>query len=212
MNHPKLVQTSSKKLQDMYISKVQTGDPAIVNSLILGEQENKITISAVRQLRQYLYGSGKSRRSIIFYDFQSATIEAQNALLKVLEDLGDKHRFTIFVDNVESILPTIRSRSQIEILSEESPVSDVAVSYIQKLEAYKKDEITNLMLEFTSKEELDNFFVSLIYFLHLKIQDKESWAIKPIKKALSIRHLLKSNNLNPQLAFDQWLLYIMTTF
>lgn len=55
----------------------------------------------------------------IIHDSQKLTIEAQNSLLKSLEESGDKTIYILSVDNHRNLLPTIRSRARIIYLQQE---------------------------------------------------------------------------------------------
>lgn len=74
-----------------------------------------IGIDAVRTVQHLLarkpYGGGN--RLVVLRDADKATVEAQNALLKLLEEPPDTTYILLFAKNEEHILPTIRSRSQI---------------------------------------------------------------------------------------------------
>lgn len=74
-----------------------------------------IGIDAVRTIQHLLgrkpYGGGN--RLIVLRDADKATVEAQNALLKLLEEPPDATYILVFAKNEEHILATIRSRCQI---------------------------------------------------------------------------------------------------
>jgi DNA polymerase III delta prime subunit len=55
----------------------------------------------------------------IIHDSQKLTHEAQNSLLKSLEESGDKTIYILSVDNHRNLLPTIRSRARIVYLQQE---------------------------------------------------------------------------------------------
>lgn len=56
----------------------------------------------------------------VFQDFDTATPEGQNALLKLLEEPPQKTGFLLLTEKPESILPTIRSRTGFVDLGEEN--------------------------------------------------------------------------------------------
>ena len=55
------------------------------------------------------YGGGG--KVFVFVDFDTTTVEGQNALLKVLEEPPAKTRFLLLTASPEKILPTVRSRA-----------------------------------------------------------------------------------------------------
>lgn len=76
-----------------------------------------ISIEAIRELLSYTklkitnQQSG-IKRVIIIDDAQTMTTEAQNALLKLLEEPPEGTLFLLTTSNLHSLLPTIRSRAQ----------------------------------------------------------------------------------------------------
>lgn len=63
-------------------------------------------------------GGGKV---FVFSDFDTTTVEGQNALLKVLEEPPAKTRFLLLSESPEKILPTVRSRAGfLDLKSEEA--------------------------------------------------------------------------------------------
>lgn len=84
--------------------------------LITSEDGKSIGIEAVRQLEKFLAlkvpGSLAHDRVIIIKDGHLLSIEAQNALLKMLEEPPQGTIFIITVSHSQAVLPTIRSRAQ----------------------------------------------------------------------------------------------------
>jgi hypothetical protein len=89
--------------------------------LIAPEEPGKaIGIEAVRQLEKFLAlkvpgkkaGPDGLDRAVIIEDAQLMTLEAQNALLKMLEEPPAGTVLVLTVSHAQTILPTIRSRAQ----------------------------------------------------------------------------------------------------
>jgi replication-associated recombination protein RarA len=85
--------------------------------LIAPEDGKAIGIEAVRSLEQFLAlkvpGKTAHDRAIIIEDAHLLTIEAQNALLKMLEEPPHGTVLILTVSFQQSVLPTIRSRTQL---------------------------------------------------------------------------------------------------
>lgn len=86
-------------------------------TLINSEEPGKsIGIEAVRQLEQFLSlkvpGKNVYDRAVIIADAHLLTIEAQNALLKTLEEPPAGTLIVLTVNYPQSVLPTVRSRTQ----------------------------------------------------------------------------------------------------
>lgn len=76
-----------------------------------------ISIEAIRELLGYTKlkitnQQASIKRVIIIDDAQAMTIEAQNALLKLLEEPPEGTLFILTTSNLHGLLPTIRSRAQ----------------------------------------------------------------------------------------------------
>lgn len=66
-------------------------------------------------------GGGKV---FVFVDFDTTTVEGQNALLKVLEEPPEKTCFLLLSESPEKILPTVRSRAGFLDLKSDGPAYD----------------------------------------------------------------------------------------
>ena len=85
-------------------------------SLLVPEEGHKdILIDQVRELQHSLALSPYSAkfRIALLLDFQRATNQAMNALLKTLEEPQDKVILLLTANNLESLLPTIVSRCEV---------------------------------------------------------------------------------------------------
>jgi len=92
--------------------KMQQVDLAITQSL---ENSKMIKVEQVRELQNSLSLSPYEAkyRVALLLNFQDATPNAQNALLKTLEEAPSKVILIITADSVENLLPTIVSRCEI---------------------------------------------------------------------------------------------------
>lgn len=77
----------------------------------------------------------------IIHDSQKLTHEAQNSLLKSLEESGDKTIYILSVDNHRNLLPTIRSRARIIYLQEKENNDDEEGSNILKKDLIEQFDI-----------------------------------------------------------------------
>jgi replication-associated recombination protein RarA len=84
--------------------------------LVVASDKKLIAIEAVRQLEQFLSrkvpGSTKYNRAVIIEDAHLLSHEAQNALLKTLEEPPVGTLIVLTVNHEQALLPTIRSRTQ----------------------------------------------------------------------------------------------------
>lgn len=102
-----------------------------------------ITIDQIRQLQRGVTlkttGTGQIKRVIVLHAAHAMNTEAQNALLKLLEEPPADTVLLLGVDHLERMLPTIRSRTQIVQLLPAS--RDNAVRYFMA-KGYAAEAIT----------------------------------------------------------------------
>jgi replication-associated recombination protein RarA len=81
------------------------------------DAKQEISIDSIRQLAGQLKlrttGSGTIRRVILIIDAEYMSLEAQNAMLKILEQPPADSLFILTTASKRSVLPTIASRAQI---------------------------------------------------------------------------------------------------
>jgi hypothetical protein len=85
--------------------------------LVIASDEGKaIGIEAVRELEHFLSlkvpGRAAHDRAVVIEDAQLLTTEAQNAILKTLEEPPQGAFVIMYANNGQALLPTIRSRAQ----------------------------------------------------------------------------------------------------
>ncbi|PJC33632.1 hypothetical protein CO051_01260 [Candidatus Roizmanbacteria bacterium CG_4_9_14_0_2_um_filter_39_13] len=164
-----------------------------------------IRIDQIRSLRAYLYNAGGSSRQVVFYSFHKASVESQNALLKILEEKGLSIRFALQVESIEQVLSTIRSRCRIitsESLRDLNQGSDFTMT------DFAPNTLFHSRFTASKKEDAELICVKCISLLRREAQKGEILAARSIQKICTILNLLKHNNLNPQLAVDQCVILI----
>lgn len=95
-----------------------TADPEILAYYLhVAPAKNVIGVEASHRINHFLQlkttGTALIRRAIVMEDAQQMTTEAQNALLKILEEPPRDTVFILTTSQAQSLLPTIRSRLQI---------------------------------------------------------------------------------------------------
>ena len=140
--------------------------PDIIRVSLL-EDKREIVVGQVRQLRSeaYIRPNEADRKVFIIDDAQTMNENAQNALLKVLEDGPQYLSFLFLTENAQQLLTTIRSRCEILSLMagpEENIVQ--ADEELQKTAA----QLANLLLK---EDELA--LVELTTALEVKKLDKD---------------------------------------
>lgn len=134
----------------------------------LPEDKREIVVAQIRQLRSeaYIRPNEANRKVFIIEDAQAMNENAQNALLKVLEDGPAYLSFLLLTENAHQLLTTIRSRCETLSLTSR-PGEDV----LEVSEDLKKTaaQLASLLLE---GEELA--LVELTAALEVKKPDKDT--------------------------------------
>lgn len=209
---PIILLAKNQSTFDTFIKEFQSqqGISDLQKQIILPEKTT-ITIGQVRELKKELSISMSSPRLIIFQQFETATIEAQNALLKVLEDLNPKNQFIMCIDRIGSVLPTIISRSKVIDLVEEKTLHDEHTTKIinafltKPTVAYLGNEIFTV----TTKDQAVVLLNICIELLRQNMQNNIQIYPEIIKKTFDLLYKLEHNNLSPQLTIDNWILLVV---
>jgi len=124
------------------------------------DEKNSITIEQIRQLYSATRTGGKL--TIIIKDSHQMGREAQNAFLKLLEEPPENTHFILTTSHIDSLLPTIRSRSQVieiiappkaQLLEHGSQVSDLSITELQSL-LYTSKSLAGTFLDLTAQPEM----------------------------------------------------------
>lgn len=132
----------------------------IKNAIIL-QPENKsvITIEQVKELLGRLKTKHTTDQFVIIRPAELLNIEASNALLKSLEEPGDKVHFILVTDQPFRLLPTIMSRALVYRLKDSSQnktailADDVTKVLAKKILAAKGVELVTIIEEITKKKD-----------------------------------------------------------
>jgi DNA polymerase III delta prime subunit len=149
-----LIASSDKQKRELYAKELCTKSQIdqfdiTVLALEIEEKSKKtaikqsIGIEEIKQLQKKLYLKPvrSPQKAIIIKDAQLLTTEAQNAMLKILEEPPEQTIILLTTDSIENLLPTILSRCSIFVLEEE------------KREVHTQD-----------REEINSFYASIETF------------------------------------------------
>ena len=218
---PQLVVLSSKNKQDKYLADLVTSLSLTSYDVYKIAPENDKTglgIEQVRTLSEVILTQTTTQRVVVLYSFETASLEAQNALLKILEEKTLHNVFILFTNNIERIIPTIRSRVQVIVLDEKKKALDKdMLTHMQKLLEtlqHNKDYSFLLLNEFSIKTREDTllFIDNFILFLKVHLKEKNANKIASIlAKAMKTKNFILSLNTNHQLSLDNLLIYARKT-
>lgn len=152
------------------VLRVSIENPGPDFMLIQAEGVNSISINKIRELKKFfsyksISGNGKI---VIIFEAELMSIEAQNALLKILEEPPSESFFLLITHNINILLDTIKSRAFKVFIS--SP-RDRELKKI--LSNFRDKDISNLLSKI--------FLIDSIEALILELSDQEIMEyIKPL--------------------------------
>ena len=211
-----LVSKNKKDTNDYLQNFIKENKIAKDRVYTISPVKNEILISQIREMKKEIKYRSRLPRLFIFYNFDRATLEAQNALLKSLEETGLTNRFILAAENEYLILPTVRSRSKIIRLKQKRNLDQQAENWLINLLDNSEQTsdyrfLSNSSLADLNKEDSEKFFQTLLIYFRNKLVSNPN-SVRIIKQIFSYKSLLENNNLNPRLTFDNLLIFVFKTF
>lgn len=218
---PQLVVLSSKDKQDKYVAELVASlslTPFDVFKITPENDKTGLGIDQIRTLSEVILTQTSKQRVVVLYSFETASLETQNALLKILEEKTLHNVFILFSSNIERVIPTIRSRVQLVVLDEKRTSLDKELtSRMQNLFEAFDNSRSNSYLQLSTfsvktREDTLLFLDDLILFIktHLKDRNADKMAMI-LKKALQTKNSILSLNTNHQLSLDNLLIFAHKT-
>lgn len=175
--------------------------------------KQSIGIEEIKQFQQKLFlrPLRSEYKAVIIYDAQTLTTEAQNAMLKILEEPPEQTLIILTAESTESMLPTILSRCSIITLEEEkknvSNADKEEVSSIIRLLPNMSISQALMVAEKWSKSKQDalHYLEMIIITLREIYLVNASDRVIPIQlRSLQETHtLIKTTNVNVRMALEQ---------
>lgn len=206
-NKDKILEESSKIIDENKISKFDI-------RVITSEKTIGIPDTRILQKNIFLTPTSGKLKAVILECFQGATTDAQNSLLKILEEPPEDTIIIILVLSLDFILPTIISRCKIINLLEVHKLAEKEKKDLfTLLEDLKKDRIGQALLiaQTYSKDKntalvfLENLIVSVSDNLET---DRNSGSV--LKKIQASYSSIKGTNVNIRLALENLFLNLNT--
>lgn len=185
--------------------------------------EKLVGIEDVRiiQKKIYLKPIKGDTKAIVLAAFNGLTIEAQNALLKILEEPPNNTIIILVVINTEQVLPTILSRCKVIAIGnkkEEFSKKEVyqIIEILSSLPAYGVGMRLKLAQDFgKSREEAIVWLEKMIILLRESIIEEinknqafEQSKIKTLEKIQDTYTIIKTTNVNQRFALENLFLSI----
>jgi DNA polymerase III delta prime subunit len=178
------------------------------------ESEKQIGIADVKniQAKAYLRPIKSKEKAIIILGFLGITTEAQNALLKLLEEPPNNTIILLLVETVDSVLPTIRSRCKIiELHKKTDDEHENFEEYLKLLRAIEKAGVGE-RLKFAQDYSKDkNQVIQTVEKMVLSLRNEllknpNTELTKQIKTLQKTYFAIKNTNVNLRLALENLLL------
>ncbi len=175
------------------------------------ESEKQIGIPDIRNFQKnaYLKPFKSKEKLLVLFAVNGITIEAQNALLKILEEPPLNTIIILAVENTDLILPTVLSRCKIIKLKDNKETDEE--KYLLLLESIKKAGIgERLKIAEKLSKEKENILLILKELIEILRRDlicsptKEK--IKAIKAFQKTYAIIKTTNANRRLVIENLLL------
>lgn len=139
--------------------------------------ESKLGVEQSRQIKDFLsFKPFQAKgRLVILEDAQNFTNEAQNALLKTLEELPENNLFLIGIHSENLFLPTILSRCQVIYLEKETALK----TDYQEIEKLLSSDIAERFLYIEKLKDRQQFLNDLTGYFHQAITQNKVTMIDP---------------------------------
>ena len=183
--------------------------------------EKSVGIEDVRiiQKKIYLKPIKSETKAIILNAYNGLTIEAQNALLKILEEPPNNTIIILMVPSLEQILPTILSRCKVIVIKKDQEdltkkELDEIIEILFSLKSFRAGEKLKLAQDFGKTREetiawLEKIIIGMRKILLNKINssvDPRGWNLKElielVNKLEEGRLAVKNTNVNPRFALE----------
>ncbi len=211
---PKLVFSSSDILLQQYIDTfIESHNIDRHYVYHVKAEKTELSIEQIREIKKEIITSSGRSKVFFLHGFDTASTEAQNALLKTLEEMQDKHMFILLTGNKERVLPTIHSRVELVDLEQKQQEYNIREEIISlwndALQSRSYSALQSPIISGITRDQAIVLLDECIILMKKELQSQPE-LVAHIKFALQKKDLLISNNLNPQLAVDSFVLHMIS--
>ncbi len=201
-----LISDDQKKIKN-YLGQFKEKKYLVID---LKPEKEEFSIAEIKHFHKEIGIFHKNIRVYVLENFHLSSLEAQNSILKLLEEPPNNTLIVLSAPSDSKLLPTITSRTKIIFLGKKYEYkSDPEIEKLLNSFINKKGFNLFADRQFTvsNKEEAGTFIDQVIFlFRNRLINDKKASRI--IKEAIRLKNLLQNNNLNHQLTIDHILIFI----
>jgi len=189
-----------KRLTDDYLERYQIEN--LFSPFEIEYIDEIIKIEDARNIKKSLNYKTPTKKLIVFRG--TLTIEAQNALLKNIEEANENIYFIFVSVNEDYLLPTVRSRCSVVRVGFETTNNKELPSLIRNICKTKGDwGMIDEVASFLEDYSLDEIIPVLRTLLLESIDDENVVSyFHYCKKAIPLLSLAKNNNINRKIAIE----------
>lgn len=176
----------------------------------INEDGSSISIELVRDVTQMLsFGSYQgATRQVILLSLDKASIQAQNALLKLLEEPPTKTQIWLTSSSNTAVLPTIVSRCQeIVIVSKKNETDSTDTAIIDQIESLSYRELSEYAEKHADKETAQKLVENLIKNIHQNLANQPAHHTAVLQILLQTKLYIDAN-VNVRLSLENGLFTI----
>ena len=156
-------------------------------------------VSDVRELGGFTKLKVSEKTVILIKDFDKATVEAQNAFLKALEEPQENLSYILTAHDIDEVLATIASRCEVTEIGGEYRVEGEEKKKAEKFINYKVGEKLQVISYITKREEAIGFLENVIVVGHENMV-KNSEEYQLVDEAVkTLKNLEANGNVSLQL-------------
>lgn len=163
---------------------------------IVAPEKEELIVGQIQNLHMLTRFSTTRPMLIAIVGLDKSSIEVQNMLLKTLEELAERYIFLLFVESVECLVSTIRSRC-----------------LVRSLISTKEDDNKKLMLSpadhFSFALNVDTTKEQALQKIDDYLKRSSVQSMSFMKHVLKIRSLIMNNNVDPGMGLDNILLFYL---
>lgn len=160
----------------------------------ISPEKEELTVEQIRDLHQMTSLATTKPTLIAIMALDKSSAEVQNMLLKTLEELSDRYIFLLFVESVERLAATIRSRCLIRSLVP-----------LKKDNGKKKEVSPADYFDFGKNSEMTR--EDAIKKIDSYLMQSQVSSLEFMKHLLKTRSLIENNNVDPGMGLDSILLF-----
>lgn len=202
---------TSQKIHAFDITVIERETATKQNAQSIGIEEVKKI-----QKKLFLKPIKSIHKAVIIEEAHLLTLEAQNALLKVLEEPPANTLIFLTADNKEALLPTIHSRCQLVQLEETCDEigeedCDEIIQFLEHLNAMQIGERLKIAEQKAKEKEKALTWVKEVILVQrtlLLTNPDLQEGIRTLRIFQNLYTILKTTNVNPRMSLEYTLLHV----